>query len=151
MRSQEASSSTVETRAKGLGQVRRDSRPLEGLSVLIVEDDDDTRELTALALKRSGAQPIVAADVESASDLLGRVSPQVILSDIRFGRGKDGFAFVRALRESRHAQIPVIALSGDEGVNGRALEAGFDVFLLKPVTIASLVGAIADAHFKRDP
>ncbi|HET8775558.1 MAG TPA: GAF domain-containing protein [Thermoanaerobaculia bacterium] len=111
---------------------------LEGLSVLVIDDEPMTREVIAVMLRRCRAEVRVA---DSASEGHARVAerrPDVILCDIAMP-GEDGYAFVRELRRSG-PPIPVIALTafGRTDDRTRALEAGFDGYLKKPVDPVTL-------------
>lgn len=107
--------------------------------VLIVEDNDDSRELLACMLSRLGHQVSTAADglagVESA---LSR-RPDAVLVDIGLP-GLDGYGVARKVRRALGAAVYLIALTGygQPEDRARALEAGFDVHLTKPVDIAQL-------------
>ncbi|MGH7284249.1 MAG: response regulator [Polyangiaceae bacterium] len=133
--------------------VGNDALVLDGLRVLVVDDDVDLLTLCASVLKRSGAKPTVARDVKTALRKLAKSTPDVVVSDIGFDNGEDGHAFIRALRQSRHAYVPVVAISGnaDDREIKNALAEGFDAYLVKPVPLESLVSAIKVAHLARDP
>jgi CheY-like chemotaxis protein len=123
----------------------------QGLVILIVEDDTDGRELMQAVLEQRGANVVTAESVARAFELFESQRPDVIVSDIAMP-DEDGIALVhrlRALPEARGGRTPLIAVSAFSGNadRARALDAGFDRYLHKPVdfdelsaTIASLAG-----------
>lgn len=121
-----------------------DLESLSGLSVLVVEDDADTAKFFCRALERAGADVRVAMSVDAALAQHARRAIDVIVSDIAMPQ-KTGYDLIRAIRESKAgAQVPTIAVtaSGAAGDRERALSAGFDDYLRKPVTPHSLVRAV---------
>ena len=128
---------------------------LHGLSILIVEDDDDARELMQAVLEQRGAQVCAADSVCRAFELLETIAPDVIVSDIAMP-DEDGFSLARRLRElpeDAGGRTPIVAVSAYAGASDRvrALAAGFDRYLHKPVdfdelsaTINSLLGRNGD-------
>ncbi len=114
--------------------------------VLLVDDYDDTREVLATVLRRSGC------DVETAwggEDALRHfregLAPCVVLLDLRMP-GVDGWAVWDRMRaDERLARLPVVIVSGDVEQRARAHAAGIREFLMKPVEREQLVAAIA-AH-----
>jgi len=116
---------------------------LDGVTVLVVEDEPDTRELLSFLLELSGAH---VATVDNAGAALAAVSdsrPDVIISDIAMPGG-DGHAFIRRLRELP-APPPVIALTayGNPDDPDEMLREGFRLSLSKPVEPAAIVEAVA--------
>jgi PAS domain S-box-containing protein len=123
---------------------------LSGLHVMVVDDEPSVRELLALTLSKCGASVTMAASVQDALALLPNLSPDVVVSDIAMP-GIDGYQFIRQLRElvrPRQAELPVIALTAYAGVQDRerAMAAGFDRHLTKPVDPAELVRTIAGTY-----
>jgi len=126
-----------------------DLRALEGLRVLIADDELDARELLATVLEQRGA---VVATVGSASDaidwLANNPPPDVLVSDIGMP-GEDGFDLisrVRAIAFERRAEIPAIALTAYARPEDRdrVLAAGYQSHLPKPIEPDVLASAIAD-------
>jgi CheY-like chemotaxis protein len=129
-------------------------RALDGVRVLIVEDEADTRELLGRMLARCGAevseagsaaQALAALDAMSANGT-GRL-PHVLVSDIGMPQ-EDGFALLARLRErspERGGAIPVMALTAYARSEDRhrALAAGFAAHLAKPVEPQDLVATVA--------
>lgn len=118
---------------------------LVGRRVLVVDDDDDTREIVSAVLSAHGATLADARDVDSALALVETFAPDVVVSDIGLDE-EDGYALVQRGRERRPG-IAYIALSGfaERRYADRALSAGFSKFLTKPVDAAALVGAVENA------
>lgn len=118
---------------------------LTGVSVLILEDNDDARRLLTRILKKCGAAVVGADSVPDALARLSSLRPDIIISDIEMP-GEDGYSFVRKLRlqESPAKQVPVIALTAyTRSVDrSRALAAGFQMHLGKPVEPAELAAAV---------
>ncbi|MEO6599874.1 MAG: ATP-binding protein [Polyangiaceae bacterium] len=119
---------------------------LLGLRLLLVEDDIDSREVVSAILADIGVEVTSAETAEQALALLAQVPIDVILSDVGLP-GKDGYAFIRAVRESRtFGSIPAAALTAFANTEDRrrALEAGFQRHLRKPFDQAELVAVIAE-------
>jgi CheY-like chemotaxis protein/two-component sensor histidine kinase len=118
-------------------------RDVENVRVLLVEDDDDTREAYAAMLVQLGATVRAAQSAAEALADLRKFRPQVILSDIAMP-GEDGFSFiqkVRSLAPEEGGRVPaaaVTALASNED-RRRALQAGFQMHVRKPVDAAELV------------
>ena len=118
------------------------------ISALVIEDDHASASLLQAILAPWGVVVVRASSAEEAQVMLATVRPDVILCDIDLP-GADGLSFARWLRESsdsrRLDKIPAIALTFRyEDVDARtAREAGFDVFLHKPVDPDQLPHIIA--------
>lgn len=131
--------------------------PLPGVSVLVVDDDPDTRRLLREVLQYCGALVTVAASVASALKTLDRIKPDVLISDIALPQ-RNGYALLSALRSlppERGGRIPALAITayGDEHDHARALRAGFQAHMRKPLDLKRLcetVGKLA-AGFQPDP
>jgi CheY-like chemotaxis protein len=130
---------------------------LRGLRVLLVDDVDETRECVALILRRRGAEVTSVASVEAAFSALDASKPDVLVSDIAMP-GRDGVSLIKALRggaQGEHgARIPAAALSAyaRPEERQRALSAGFDMHLSKPVREETLIASVlALARLAADP
>jgi PAS domain S-box-containing protein len=128
-----------------------DSTPLPSLEskrVLIVDDEHETVDVLRTILLSAGASVEAATTVAHALELAATFQPHVILSDIAMP-GEDGFQFIRRLdvRESDHAAVPVLAMTGKTAPAERdaILAAGFHGYLRKPIEPAELIRAIAAA------
>ncbi len=124
------------------------TRPLERLRILVVEDDAATREALAATLGAFGADVTTAASAADGRAVLRRTRADVIVSDIGLP-AEDGCTFIRKLRarEKRAkaaARLPALALTAHttERERVRALAAGFDRHLGKPIEFDRLVSTI---------
>lgn len=117
---------------------------LNGLEVLIVEDEPDTRDLVLMVLNLGGARATAVASAEEALAAVERHPPALLVSDICMPAG-DGFELIRELRR-RGQHFPAIALTAysthDDQV--RAMAEGFQRLLPKPVDPDKLLNAIAE-------
>ena len=111
---------------------------LQNVTVLVVDDQQPTREVVAAILRRAGAHVVCAESVREAFAAMARQRPDVVLCDIAMP-DEDGYVFVQRLRESGQ-RIPVIALTAFGRPEDRedALARGFDAYLKKPVDPARL-------------
>jgi CheY-like chemotaxis protein len=141
------------------------ARPLAGVNVLLVEDDDDSRNLLSLILERYGADVNSASSSIEALDWFMQRTPDVVISDIGMSE-EDGYELIRKLRSlplqgsllagssdsSLRSAFPAIALTGYATSNDRerALSAGYQLHLAKPVEPEDLVAAILDLLGKRE-
>lgn len=127
------------------GEEEKDSAAtLEGVKVLVVDDEADARELLSLALSRRKASVQTAGSVEEALEALDQNHPDILVSDLAMP-GEDGYALIRRLRTLEGEKIPAVALTAYAGWEDRrrALSAGFQAHLAKPVSPAQLAGVIA--------
>ncbi|RYZ03072.1 MAG: hybrid sensor histidine kinase/response regulator [Myxococcales bacterium] len=120
---------------------------LRGTRVLLVDDDEDGREVTALLLRQHGAHVETATSARHALAELDRSLPDVLLSDIGMPE-EDGLSLLRKVRLRTSAaggSIPAIAITAYARSEDRAqsLLAGFDAYVTKPVEAADLLEAIA--------
>lgn len=112
-------------------------------SVLLVEDNDDARQMLQAALALGGHEVRAASDGESALALAAEASPDVALIDLGLP-DISGYEVARRLRAAGGGRMTLIALTGygQDADRRRALEAGFDAHLTKPVTPERLQQAI---------
>ena len=127
--------------ARGAADAQRETRhaPLEGLRLLVIEDDPGTRAMLQVSLRQFGAEVTAAG---TAADAFAQLTAQpfdVVVSDIGLP-GEDGYSLIRRMRAGAARDIPAIALTAyaAAGERERALEAGFDAWLAKPIDPASL-------------
>jgi signal transduction histidine kinase/ActR/RegA family two-component response regulator len=123
--------------------------PLEGLRVLVVDDHEDARELISMVLREAGAKAMTAASASDALESLKGAKPDVLISDIGMP-GEDGFMLinrVRSLAPEEGGAVPAIALTAyaTEDDRQRALAAGYDSHVSKPVEPAELIDTVAQA------
>jgi PAS domain S-box-containing protein len=121
------------------------SAALQNLKVLLVEDDADTRDLVSRLLESHQARVFVAANTVEALDLLIAMRPDILISDIGLP-DVDGYELIRRVRQLADpiARIPAVALTAFARSEDRtrALGAGFNAHLAKPVEPAELVMTI---------
>ncbi len=124
-----------------------DNSILQGLHILIVDDEVDTREIFAFILKHHGAKVTSVGSVREALASFTQAKPDLLVSDIGMPQ-EDGYALIRQVRaaevESAHP-TPAIALTAYATAEdqNRALAAGFHLHLAKPIEPANLLTAIA--------
>ena len=148
-----ASDSQVELNASD--DVHARSERLEGLWVVVVDDDPDSRELMRAVLEAAGARVTTCGSGEDALALLSDKAtaalrprrPDVIVADLAMP-GQDGFDLIRTLRRleaARGGAIPALALTGLAGEEARlqSLAAGYQEHLTKPLPMEELVTTIA--------
>jgi CheY-like chemotaxis protein len=120
---------------------------LQGLRVLVVDDDIDTRELLMVALKHYGAEVRAVASAAEAIDAVSQWLPDVLISDVGMPE-RDGYALiqqVRLLGSENGGGVPALALTafaGDEH-RSRALLAGFQIHMAKPIDPIELATVVA--------
>ena len=116
------------------------------LTILIVEDDDDTRTYLGLFLARLGARILVARNAFEAFDAFKTFHPKMVLSDISMPE-RDGFDLLRDIRglgTDAGGGVPVIALTAlvTDLDSARITDAGFQACLPKPFTAEKLINLI---------
>ena len=121
---------------------------LDGVHVLLVEDDDDSRKFLGVLLKQYGAEVSSAASAADAFNLFCDKLPDVIVSDIGMPE-EDGYELVRKIRAlpvGKGALIPAIALTGYATRKDReqSFSAGYQRHIAKPIEQSELVTAIAN-------
>jgi len=124
-----------------------DAVSLDGLRVLIVDDDGSTREMISVVVAGCGAQVRTASCAAEALALVHEWLPDVLLSDISMP-GEDGYSLIGRLRngaQSRHVRLPAIAVTAmaSEEDRAAALRAGFDAHMAKPVQFHTLMQTIS--------
>jgi signal transduction histidine kinase/CHASE1-domain containing sensor protein/ActR/RegA family two-component response regulator len=126
---------------------------LSGLNVLLVDDDSDTLKLMETALKRRQANVTAVSSAGEAIQAISRRRPDVLVSDIAMP-DEDGCGLieqVRMLENGESQGIPAVAITAyaKEEDRERALSAGFQIYLAKPVELTELISVVARAA-KRD-
>lgn len=115
---------------------------MEGATILLAEDHLDSREALRALLEAFGFDVVPAVNGAEAIRLARRNPPDLILMDIMMPE-VDGFEATRQLRdfpETRH--VPIITLTAMEGARARAMEAGADDFLAKPISSGQLLDKV---------
>ena len=123
------------------------SPKLDGLSVLVVDDDPAPLELYREVLTMAGARVRVATSAKAAVLLVQQEVPDVVVSDIMMP-GEDGYWLINTLRElpaDLGGRVPALAVTGDPGRHSRerARDAGYDCHLTKPVQITEFSATVA--------
>ncbi|AFY30802.1 response regulator [Calothrix sp. PCC 7507] len=128
--------------------------PLVGLRILVVDDDDDSRFYISTVLEADGGTVTAVASAAAAMDVLPKLQPDVLICDIAMP-GEDGYTLirkVRTLKANDGGRIPAVALTAyaDSEDRIRALEAGFQTHIGKPVEPEKLVAIITNlaAHYR---
>ncbi len=136
----------AQSAAVGQPASRPASRPLASLRdvrIILVEDDDDTRELLRLALEGAGADVDAVASAKEARREIMDDAPDVLISDVRMP-DEDGYSLIQSLRTAG-ISTPAIALTAlarrEDADAARA--AGFQLHLAKPIDTAGLIDAVS--------
>ncbi|HSK76048.1 MAG TPA: ATP-binding protein, partial [Thermoanaerobaculia bacterium] len=123
-----------------------DARELHGLRVLVVDDDDDAREVLPTLLRQFGIEVAVAASAAEGLDILQRHPIDVLVADIGMPE-EDGYSLMTRIRklDGHLRDLPAIALTAyaGDGDRQKALAAGFQRHLAKPVEPHELIAAVA--------
>ena len=123
---------------------RADEQRLER-RILVIDDNQDAANATAMLVEEMGGDARVAYDGESALEMLQEYQPEVILLDIGM-RGLDGYETCQRIRRVLGNRVLLVALTGfgQEQDKEKATRAGFDAHLTKPADGAALAGILAD-------
>jgi signal transduction histidine kinase len=127
---------------------------LQSITVLVVDDNADSREFVKTVLEQMGAQVEAVASGQEVMDYLQHQQPDVFVSDIAMP-GEDGYRLlqrIRAFEQEKGVTIPAIALTAHAKQEDQiqALAAGFQIFLSKPVDPLNLAKAIAQLAISND-
>jgi CheY-like chemotaxis protein len=120
---------------------------MDGLAILVVEDDPDAREWLVATLESWGARVVAAASGHGALDLIARQPLDVLVCDIRLP-DTDGYALIRKVRELENGlgrHTPAVALTAYPRVEdrARALQAGYQMHVPKPIAPQDLASVIS--------
>ena len=123
-----------------------DAGPLSGVAIVVVDDEEDARELVGEAFRSAGARVHLAASASEALALIARVHPAALVSDIGMPH-EDGYALMRRLRAlsaDQGGHIPALALTAYARTEDaeRAFEAGYQRHVAKPVDPLTLVDLV---------
>lgn len=126
-----------------------DSKTLAGLRILVVDDEADSRDLITAILTRYGSEVKCSESTSEALRAFQDWNPDLIVSDIGMP-DEDGYSLIKKLRKlksKRAKQIPAVALTAYATTEdrARALTAGFQIHLAKPINPEALVRSIASA------
>jgi PAS domain S-box-containing protein len=120
---------------------------LDGVKVLVVDDEADTRELLKAGVGQCGAEVVTAGSAREALAAIADQRPDLLISDIGMP-GEDGYELIRKIRAlpaGRGGKLPAIALTAYARTEDklRALRAGYQSHIAKPVELAELVVVVA--------
>jgi CheY-like chemotaxis protein len=120
---------------------------VKGLRVMVVDDDDATREAILAMLEQGGAEVTACSSAGEAMEMMQLSKPDVIVSDLAMP-DEDGYSFiskVRALNQIQGGQVPALALTAHVRMEDRlkALSSGYQLFMPKPVEGNELLVSIA--------
>jgi CheY-like chemotaxis protein len=119
-------------------------RTLDGVRILVVEDDPDSLELFEYFLSTEGAVVATARSAADAGEWLSSNKPDVLISDLSLPDG-DGCALIASLRANPEiARTPAIAITGhaEDAALLRTVKAGFDRHIAKPVELGAVLSTI---------
>ncbi len=108
--------------------------------ILIVEDNEDSRELVVKVLRNKGFDTVEAADGEEAIDKATKEKPELILLDISIPK-MDGYEVARRLKSlEEFSEIPIVALTAHamKGDREKVIAAGFEGYISKPINVREL-------------
>jgi PAS domain S-box-containing protein len=139
----------TEERDGGRREEGGDASPasLRGVRVLVVDDDAESLDVAAMVLRVAGAEVRTASGAFGAYELVQSWQPNVVLTDLAMP-GEDGFGLLRAMRTAfaeRSVKVSIVAFTayGTTENRTRALQAGFDLYLTKPIDPRALTNALA--------
>lgn len=121
---------------------------LQGLRILVVDDEADNLDLLTFTLETYGAEAIPVASAQQVLDILLQTNPDLLLCDIGMP-GMDGYTLIRQVRAmppEQGGEIPAIALTAYAAKSDcqQALEAGYQKHLAKPIDVNVLATEIAN-------
>ena len=119
-------------------------RALEGLRVLLADDDEDSLEALARLLEMNGAEVRCCHDGREARGAMAGFKPDLIISDLAMP-GENGYELIAAIRQlpaQEGGLTPAIAFSSFTHARDTALEAGYQGFVGKPIDLKTLLATI---------
>jgi CheY-like chemotaxis protein len=149
-RQSETQAREIEQNVKEVGEsLSFDCPPsLDGIKILVVDDDPDARQLLAAILRQCGAEVETCDSAARALLLFEEYKPDVLVSDIGMPE-QDGYDLIRQIREKEKGsgkRLPAVALTAFARTEDRlkALSAGYNIHVPKPVEPAELLVVIAN-------
>jgi CheY-like chemotaxis protein len=126
---------------------KRDSLPLRGKQILVVEDDSDTRQMLKFVLEQNGAKVLATEAVQPAIQLLEETWPDAVVADIGMPE-YNGYALIAKIREfeqhkpvrTKCVAVTAYATPADRKI---ALSSGYDAYVAKPFSPSELVETVA--------
>ncbi len=131
----------------GVADCPVDAEVLRGVSVLVIDDEEDARRLVSRVLEECNATVVQAASAAEAREILRHARPTVLVSDIGMPN-EDGYEFIRKLRllpDDQGGNTPAAALTAfaRPEYRARALRAGYQSHLSKPIEASELLAVVA--------
>jgi CheY-like chemotaxis protein len=128
---------------------------LRDTCILVVEDDNDTREMLKFILEKSGAAVVSAASFREAMEAYHKIEPDVVITDIAMP-DLNGYALITRIRDEEKnlgKMTPAIALTAYTSSADRkqALAAGFQQYIAKPFNPAKLISTVAKLVHREGP
>jgi CheY-like chemotaxis protein len=133
--------------------VPRRSLNLGGLTILIIEDHDDSRELLRDIVESFGATAVLATDGDDAIKKVSWIKADLVLCDLLMTR-LDGFGFIDWLRQDpKLSRTPVIAVTalGDDADFRRTWDAGFNGHIVKPIDYEAIAAQLERVFWAQRP
>src|SRR5437868_1574628 len=114
------------------------------MDVVIIDDDEDLRFATSLALRSGGysPHPFATCDAAVAELLLGEVKPSAILLDLNLDEGMTPAVFIETVRAHGFSSVPIVLVSGRPDLAQHARSMGAAAHLTKPFEIAQLLARL---------
>ena len=124
-------------------QTSEDKEFLNGIRLLLVEDNDDSREMLKVMFQQYAVDVTAVASAAEALEAIKQIKPDILISDVGLP-GEDGYALIRKIRQLPPEQgglVPAIALTGYASLQdrARAFEVGYQEHTAKPVDIDNLI------------
>ncbi|BDA76119.1 hypothetical protein CAL7716_102850 (plasmid) [Calothrix sp. PCC 7716] len=129
------------------------NQALVGVKVLVVDDDQDSLDLTSFILEACGVKVITAVSALDALEVIEQFQPQVLVSDIAMPQ-IDGNSLIRKIRQGKslNHDIPAIAVTAldREEIFKLTLQSGFQAYLSKPFEGDELIDLIVSLHLEKE-
>jgi CheY-like chemotaxis protein len=130
-----------------MGDLPAGLKPLPGIVAVVVDDNDDSRELLTQLLEYCGAVVTAVASAEEAIETLTRVRADVLISDLAMP-DTDGYTLIRRVRampEDAGGRVPAIAITAftEDYDSTKAYAAGFNGYVKKPIDITVFCNLVA--------
>jgi CheY-like chemotaxis protein len=110
--------------------------------ILVVEDDEDIRDLVELVLSNAGYEVLAAQNGAAALQVVGTAQPDLILLDMRMPV-MDGWEFARQYRARTESHAPIVVLTAARDAAGRAAEIHANGYLGKPFDVDDLLALVS--------
>jgi CheY-like chemotaxis protein len=125
---------------------KKDTLPLAGRQILVVEDDSDTREMLKFVLEQNGADVLTTDSVPPAVDLVEKVHPDAVVADIGLPE-YNGYALIAKIREfdgkqQLHTKCVAVTAYATPADRDITLRSGYDAYIAKPFEPEELVQTV---------